>query len=291
MQSLAFNDLDALFLASRTNKGKKMKLRPLIAAGSLALAGVLAAPTAVVAATPSTIVAFDETPDVPETTAPVATYKLDRSSVFMAYDEEYDTEVGYFRLAETSSDKTATSRVIDLGGAFGTFEWKTGTQYLLGYTVPGTHRPVVRLTNAAGQTSTISLGAVTVKRDTSKPKVSLTVPKKPSKATSWKVIRGTASDTGTGLMATGVYVMQQRGKTWWAYDFSKKKWVKGFTSSKKTSDKAKANAAMVKVDKFGKWKSPTIKGLKKKGKLIVEVGAWDYAYNQTIKVSAPRTLK
>ena len=81
---------------------------------------------------------------------------------------------------------------------------------------------------------------------------------------------------------------EKRGGTWYAYDFSKRKWLKGYSSLDKTLNKTKARAAFMTVTAAGNWRTPRIRSLTK-GTLHVEAFAVDDAFN--FSLARPVTQK
>ncbi len=118
--------------------------------------------------------------------------------------------------------------------------------------------------------------SITVTPDKTKPVVGVTVPKKPTKAKSWKTIKGTATDA-SGVKSVTVKLTQKRsdGK----YFYNGKKWKKGKAS------KAKAVAAKV---SGSSWSA----SIKKpgKGKLTIKYSGTDKVGN-TSKTKTYKTQK
>jgi hypothetical protein len=135
----------------------------------------------------------------------------------------------------------------------------------------------------------IATGTTTTTTDKVKPKIRISVPRKPSKVRSWRVVRGTASDAGSGLSMVGVFVAQKRGSRWWTYDFATKKWLKGYAKLGPTEKKSKASPAFVQAPQ-GKWASPAIKGLRR-GSTVFEAAAFDKAGNIKAIRLGPRRLR
>ncbi|WP_300677829.1 hypothetical protein [Nocardioides sp.] len=227
-----------------------------------------------------------------DTTAPVATYKVNRSSAVLvpaaAYSSVRSTSVV---LTQASADDTIASRQIVPGDGSAAVAWPLNKPTAtIRYTKAGVFTPKVRVADIYGNVAEIAAGKVSVIRDTVAPKVSIMTPSKATKLASWKVVRGTASDAGTGVLAVGAFVMQKRAGVWWAYDFATKKWLKGYRSITTTENRTKANAAFVTVRANGTWVTPAIKGLKK-GSTIFEAAALDLELNQGFAQVGPRTLR
>jgi hypothetical protein len=217
-------------------------------------------------------------------TGPTGTYKLNRTSGFLLLDFSADfdeSEAAAFTAIQTSvADLPApgpVTRTIQAGDGSAPRVWTTSTAQLI-YHAPGTFTPKVRLTDQYGNQSTISLPAITVKRDKTNPTVRISTPAKPTKVASWRRISGTATDAGTGIDVALAFVVQKRGRTWYTYDFGKKKWLKGTSNLTKTINRSKARPAQMKVSAKGTWTTPVLKGLRK-GALHVEAAAFDKSFN------------
>jgi len=124
-------------------------------------------------------------------------------------------------------------------------------------------------TNKNGSTTPIVVGRVTIKRDVWSPRVTITKPSKSNRASSWKTIRGTATDKGSGIPDVLVVVLRQSGSKFYCYT-PKKTWVRIYPSS----NLAKCfNYARVSK---GKW-ALAVKGQKRNTKLDVIALGSDWA--------------
>jgi hypothetical protein len=239
-----------------------------------------------VATTPFTVPELDQT-------APVATYSINRRAGVLIPDYSGMELVrrAPFVLTQTGTDEPITSREVVPGDGSAPVAWPNDRKTVaVTYTKAGVYTPAVRVTDQYGNTADIAQPAVTVTLDTVKPRIAITTPPKAGKVASWRVIRGTASDAGTGVSFAIAFVMQKRGKLWWAYDFTKKKWIKGYSSYKRTSDKSKAEPAFLTVKPNGTWSTPAIKGLKK-GSTVVQAVTADLEINISMTQFGPRTLR
>jgi hypothetical protein len=139
--------------------------------------------------------------------------------------------------------------------------------------------------NKYGATSWISAGKVTVKTDSWKPTIKVTKPSKSNRIGSWKYIRGTASDKGSGAPYAYVWATRVTGKKVYCYT-SKKTWKQ--VTSDAQYDKY-CLGIPVKISK-GKW-SLKLNGLKT-GTLYVDSRTWDWADNaskwSSVKVKITR---
>ena len=222
--------------------------------------------------------------DTPEadTAAPNGSYRLNRTSGYLALDfEAEDLDEVYsaaFRITQVQAGDDVTSRKVIAGDGSATKNWAGGQTFDLRYTKTGSFKPRVLIADKYGNTTAISLPVVHVLDDRSKPKVKIIKPAKPAKASSWRVIRGTASDRGSGVEGVVVLAMEKRGAYWWAYDARHHKWLKGSKSRAKTSRHTKAWPLQARVRRNGRWHTATIKGLRP-GTLNIQAVAFDNVFN------------
>jgi hypothetical protein len=138
-----------------------------------------------------------------------------------------------------------------------------------GYTLlpPGAYKTTAVFTNKFGGATAVPSGTITLKKDSWNPKVSVTKPKKPASAKSWKTITGTASDKGSGLNETLVGIIRVKGESVTCLN-AKSKWIT--VTDANLLDCLRS----VKVSK-GKW-SLKVPGLKKGHTIdvIAVVGDW-----------------
>ena len=137
-----------------------------------------------------------------------------------------------------SDDFTPTSgitRRVSWGDGSAAFPWTSGTTTSHVFGTAGRFTPKVTLTDAAGNTRTVSAPTVSVSgqrtpvaRDRSAPSVSLVPPSTArSSASSWRFLRGAASDgSGSGVRYVTLRVIEKRGSTWFAYRASSHSWVR-----------------------------------------------------------------
>lgn len=213
-----------------------------------------------------------------DTTAPAGRFRLDRTSAYLESDLlSEDVEAASFQITQTALDAGATRKVL-AGDGTPAKAWTRGTGFTLTYTRVGTFTPHVLLTDEFANTRDIALPAVHVLDDSVAPTIRITTPARPGRIASWRRIHGTATDAGTGVAMVGVFVMEKRGATWWAYDFDKRAWLKGTTSRRQTEAKTEASAAMASPAASGAWRSPAVRGIQK-GTLLVQAVAFDNEFN------------
>ncbi len=140
------------------------------------------------------------------------------------------------------------------------------------YTKAGNFTVKVTPSNTAGTGKAVTVGSVKVTKDTVKPTVSLTVPKQPAKASSWKSITGKASDKGLGVAKAKAKAIEERSGKW--YYYSAGKWTKA--KSKKDA-LAKAAVLTATPNAKGIW-SIKLSGVTK-GKLVIGYWGTDKAGN------------
>ena len=126
-------------------------------------------------------------------------------------------------------------------------------------------------TNRLGDTSQIVIGKITIKTDVSVPRFTITTPKNPNRVSSWKTLRGTASDQGSGVYRIALLVARTTGTKDYCYS-SKKSWIRVY------NDSAPPKACQLYIPVAGgKW-SLSLNGLQKGG-LVVFGAPIDWASN------------
>lgn len=225
------------------------------------------------------------TPITLDTTNPTGSFTLNRTSGLLNIpqggDPFEDDARADFKITQTAlaDDSGApVTRQVVAGDGTAAKAWSTGTAYTLRYLKKGTYTPEVLLTDTFGNVATITLPTITVREDLLGPAIHIKRPGKATKKASWRRIRGTASDSGTGVALTFAMVLEKRGSIWYAYDFEKKTWLKGNKSMEKTLNDTNASPAGMVVTQAGNWITPVIRKLTK-GTLHVEAVAIDNAFN------------
>ena len=174
----------------------------------------------------------------------------------------------------------AVSRQVLAGDGSSAVAWPSGTSLAITYNRAGTFTPQVKLTDEFGNVGTVSLNPVTVSDDNAAPVVRVTRPAASmrERIAGWRVIRGTATDVGTGVDKVLVFVLQKRGGLWYVYHFRKRVWLKGRSTQAATLSHVKARPALLSTDSVGRWHTKWIRGLKT-GKLVVHTAAFDQVLN------------
>ncbi|MFL6061310.1 MAG: hypothetical protein ACJ72E_08770 [Marmoricola sp.] len=215
-----------------------------------------------------------------DTVKPVGSFSLNRTSGYLAIDFGATIrEAASFTITQhsLSDDSGGTvTRTVTPGDGSATKSWTSGN-FILTYTRAGSFTPVVHAKDPYGNVADISLPTITVKADRVAPVVRITRPAS-TKVAAWRRIHGTATDVGSGIDETAAFVVQKRGSLWYAYDFHKRKWLKGYSTLGKTMRKSKAVPAQMHVTAAHTWQTPLIRGLRT-GKLHVEAVALDKDFN------------
>lgn len=182
-------------------------------------------------------------------------------------------------LSDDTSGTTITRRVL-AGDGSAAQTWASGTTFKVTYRGPGTFTPQVELTDGFGNTGTISLAPVTIGSDVTNPVVQIARPSASMRPriAGWTRIKGTATDTGTGVQAVAVFVLEKRGGVWYAYSFGNHKWVKGRTGEMATLQHTHAMPGFTTPDSLGQWRTGKVRGLTT-GKISVRAIALDGAFN------------
>ncbi|MFT4263100.1 MAG: hypothetical protein QM572_06950 [Nocardioides sp.] len=219
-----------------------------------------------------------------DTTPPTGSFVVDVRTSYLTttYDASYTLSTKATAHVVQQSLEAGATRAVLAGDGSAAQAWASGDTFELSYATAGTYTPHVLITDAYGNTGDVELPSVTILEDKSGPSLSIAKPAKPSKKASWRTVRGTTADSGVGVSVVLAYVVEKRGSVWWAYDFSKRKWLKGYSSEKKTESKSKAMPAFIQPSRDGSWKTPAIKGLTR-GKLLFQAAALDANGNYTLK--------
>lgn len=221
----------------------------------------------------------------PDPAYPTGTFTLTQPGKLQGsggcYDDLY--AVGSVVVASLADDNTPTDRIrlkLDVSGAgwpepYGAppGETKGIDGWLVTFNGPGTYVPTVTITDQDSHQTVVTLPPITVTEDTTPPSMSVTRPAVGSRssARAWRVLRGTAIDTETGIFEVSAQVVQRRAGIWYAYDTRARKWRKGNRSEAWTRDRFRPWMTTQRVVD-GRWAMPPLAGLTK-GLLSVRVEA------------------
>lgn len=157
-----------------------------------------------------------------------AAYALSRTKGWATYTR--------IKLSETTvpadnwSPADTIVRTVDWGDGTAAQTWTTGPIPAHKYASAGTYDVTVTDTDEAGNTSAaIPAGAVTVRKDSTAPKVTLKLPTRPRYyVKKWRKVHGVARDRGgVGVRAVRLQVVEKRrGGVYYAYKFATRRWVK-----------------------------------------------------------------
>lgn len=131
----------------------------------------------------------------------------------------------------------------------------------------GAVKPTAVFTNADGGTLPMAVGAVAVRKDSWSPKTAITKPGRATRVSSWKTLRGKATDQGSGIRQVSVVALRASAGKTYCYT-ARKTWI-----TYRGSDAAKCRIEVKAPG--GKWSLP-LKGLAK-GRLTVTVVASDWS--------------
>lgn len=140
--------------------------------------------------------------------------------------------------------------------------------------VKGIVRPKATFHNQYGASSAIQIAKLTVKADGWRPTVKIAKPGSSDRIKSWKTVKGTAADKGSGLNRVAVFATRFNGSKVYCYT-AKKTWQRVNVNSDSQINKY-CVPHYVKISK-GKW-SLSLKGVAK-GTLYVDASAQDNTGN------------
>ena len=234
----------------------------------------------------------------PDPTYPTGTFTLDRTSTY-AFQPDGDIlgtspAVVVTRSAVTDDETTPDYIQVVMYPGDGSDpqdwnpQWCPGATCQLQFYRLGTFTPKVSLTDGDGNTTTVSLPAVTVRRDSFAPVVRLTKPRPRlrHRVSAWRVLRGTAVDRGVGVRVILATVMQKRRGRWYSYTDIDQRWRKGLRTEAATYKKFTPQSHTTPATEDGaRWHTPRIRGLTR-GPLVVRV----YADDGNINISRTRVV-
>jgi hypothetical protein len=117
----------------------------------------------------------------------------------------------------------------------------------------GSHNPQVTMQNEQGKATARSTSSLLVAPDTTPPWAAVTIPASPTKAASWKVVRGTAGDSQSGADFVSMQIWIYNAKADYYYDFDSRKFVK-YTTAAAVSDGVEYRAPVV----ANHWNGPSV---------------------------------
>lgn len=262
-------------------ESRRMMTRRLVATGTVAALLVLDAGAAAFAADP---------------TYPTGTFTLERTSAYIHYNPYDDALPIAFinvRRSNLSDDETAPADIVTAldPGDGGALRSCTTDLCSFVYSGPGTFTPKARLTDEDGNTNVITLPQVRILEDLTAPTSRVTAPKPRlrNKRSAWRIIRGTASDTGVGVNWVKVIVLQKRHGWWYLYTpFQQKKWRKGLRTEAATNEKFHPVGGDTIATGPNSWRTPRIKRLTR-GPIVVRLWAADLNENSSRPSIAARS--
>jgi hypothetical protein len=204
-------------------------------------------------------------------TPPTGSFHTTQSS---AWAKLTKVQVVQTAIHDDTSRNGAITRRVAWGDGTKT-NWTRGTTLTHVYKKGGTFTPRVTLTDEAGNSSgPIMATRVVVKVDRTGPVVKLQLPGHRHSLASWKTLRGTATDAGTGVRKVKVQAVERRGTTWFGYNAKTHRWTKATT---KAQAFAKARALKVKPNSRHQWAAKVAH--LHQGTLVYTVSATDRVAN------------
>ena len=226
-----------------------------------------------------------------DTTPPTGVFSADHTHDFVGgVVSAVTVTVTRMGVSDDTSAPENIAQEIDPGDGSGYVAWGSDITHQLQYTAAGVYHPTVRLTDEANNSSIIDLPAITVTADWSKPTVHIArpVPAMRPHVRGWQVVHGTSYDTGSGPSTTIVIVLERRSGIWYGYDYSTRRWSKGFADLRKTLTTTDVWPAFAEVSS-GAWHAPRIAGLRK-GTLLVQARSYDKVGNLSAQTRVTQVL-
>jgi hypothetical protein len=224
-----------------------------------------------------------------DTTGPTGTFHLNRTSSYMTLNfidavlhpsarPTASFVITQDTLGDDSTPASSVTRTVNNG--HGTIKtWSVGQLFTISYTDAGTYTPTVTLTDVYGNQTVVELPTVHVYSDTTAPVVRIKPPTTyPYRVSSWRYIRGVASDGNSGVQVVLAFVAERRRGIWYTYDFTSRRWLRGYANLTRTLNTSNADAALMHVSSAHTWHTPFIRNLLP-GPLHVEAYAIDNANN------------
>lgn len=216
-------------------------------------------------------------------TAPVGTFT---TSPGQGWDKLTPINLTQTALSDDFSPAANVLRNIDWGDGTAVAAWVETVSAVHTYAVAGTFTPQVILRDEAGNTRQVAAPAVVVSHDAVAPVVKLLPPRKSvDEISSWKPLKGTATDKGTGVTTVSVVAIEKRTKGWYFYQATAKTWALAATKAKAWK---RSKAAVLTPTAKGAW-AVRLVGLRQ-GTLFYKASATDLAGNASATVANKAVL-
>jgi hypothetical protein len=220
---------------------------------------------------------------VGDETAPTGTFSSGPASAWAAWTAVNLTQL---TIHDDFSADQYIARTVSWGDGT-TSPWTSGTVLQHVYAGAGTFTPSVVLVDDAHNSRMVEAQQVVVSRDSAAPTVRLTLPRtNKASVRSWRTLKGSATDAGTGVKLVRVKAIEKRGARWYAYRPGTGRWVRA--GALKGAAWAKAGAMRVVPSSTGAWQA----GLRRlaKGTLVYRVNATDQVGNVSRAVTHSQRL-
>jgi hypothetical protein len=169
------------------------------------------------------------------------------------------------------------TRSVDWGDGT-TSDWPYGTPLSHVYKTAGSHTPVVTITDEAHNAADVPTSPVVVTADTVAPRVKLILPSTARHSVkTWRTLRGTATDAGTGVKTVKLRAVEKRHGSWFAYKATTGTWVKTATKAKAFS---RSKPFTLTTNLRHRWNARLYR--LRKGRLVYKVRAVDQVHNLSV---------
>lgn len=163
--------------------------------------------------------------------------------------------------------------------------WSAGTTITHVFRAAGSYTPTVTLTDLAGNSSTVTTAAVTLRADTAAPTARLLRPAARSSAAAWRTLKGRDGDTGSGVAWVHVSVVERRGGAWYFYRPVSHSWVK---AKSRAAALRRGHAARAVIVGASRW-TYRLAALRK-GTLVLRLVAGDHTGNRSHSLTYSQRL-
>jgi 5'-nucleotidase len=212
---------------------------------------------------------------VDDTEAPTGAFSVSTTAAWASYSQVTLTQTD---LGDNWTPPAQITRSVDWGDGSGPVTWTAGSTLSHTFASGGDFTPTVTLTDEAGNTTdpAISTTAVHVSVDSTAPGLKLTLPTARHSVKAWKRLRGTATDTETGVKSVRLKAVEKRSGSWFGYRATTQTWVKAASKARAFS---KAKAFSLTTNDQHQWVAKLVR--LRQGRLVYKVRATDHVSNRS----------
>jgi hypothetical protein len=217
------------------------------------------------------LAAYPSAGTVVDTEAPTGSYHVDRTTAWAGFTR---VSIDQQAIHDDVTPDAKIARAVAWGDG-STTDWSSGATVSHVYPKAGSYTPSVTLTDEAGNSSSpLPTSTVEVTADSSAPVLTLHLPRHRHSVDAWSVLRGRATDSGTGIAEVWVKAAEKRGSVWYGYDAPAHRWV---AAADKAAALASSRRRVAQVTADHRWSA----GLShlRRGTLVVHVRAADQVDN------------